>query len=189
MAAPRAHVCAERLIFIGRPRDVGVDLHHERVLLGDAAAVDHFLDLDAVLLEAVDDRQRPEGGGLDQRAVDLRRAWCAASGRPAGRSAADRPGSCGCRCSSRAPAGRFRPAAVCSAALVRFTCGSPWAVYSRRRQVLDEPVEDVAHRRLARLQTVHAGNDRPGHDAAQSGDVGQRVGPSARPSCRRCWCR
>ena len=31
------------------------------------------LTLHAVLLEAVDDRQGPEGGGLDQRPVDFRR--------------------------------------------------------------------------------------------------------------------
>ena len=38
-----------------------------------------------------------------------------------------------------------------------------------------EPVEDVAHRRLARLQTVHARDDRPGNDSAQPGDIGQRL--------------
>src|ERR1041385_4024184 len=47
--------------------DIGVNLHYERVLLGDAAAVDDLLDLDAVLLEAADDGHRTEGGGLDQR--------------------------------------------------------------------------------------------------------------------------
>jgi hypothetical protein len=41
-------------------RHVGVDLHDQRVLLGDAAAVDDLFDLHAVFLESVDDRQRAE---------------------------------------------------------------------------------------------------------------------------------
>ena len=48
-------------------------------------------------------------------------------------------------------------------------------MYAAGVEVLDEPVEDVAHGRLARLQAVHAGHDRAGHDAAQAGDVGQRL--------------
>ena len=51
--------------------DVGVDLHDQGVLLGDAAAVDDVADLDPVLLEAPDDGQRAEGGGLDEGPVDL----------------------------------------------------------------------------------------------------------------------
>ena len=51
--------------------DVGVDLHDQRVLLGDAAAVDDVADLDPVLLEAPDDGQGAEGRGLDEGPVDL----------------------------------------------------------------------------------------------------------------------
>ena len=110
MAAPKAQVCG-RAADLHRPvADVGVDLHHEGVLLGDAAAIDDLLDRHAVFLEAVDDRQGAEGRGFDQRPIDLRRRWCAASGRPTGRQAADRPGSCDCRCSNRGPTVRSRPA-------------------------------------------------------------------------------
>ena len=172
---------------LGRPADlhrpvadVGIDLHHQRVLLGDAAAVDHFLDLHAILLEAIDDRQRAERRGLDQRAIDLgsRRVQRLPDQQAA--SAADRPGSCGCRCSSPGPAGRWRPAA---AARLRASSGRadprPWPC-TRRSQMLDEPVENVTHGRLARFQAVHAGDDRAGNDPAQAGDIVQRLCPAAR---------
>ena len=51
--------------------DVGVDLHDQGVLLGDAAAVDDVADLDPELLEAPDDGQGAEGRGLDEGPVDL----------------------------------------------------------------------------------------------------------------------
>ena len=51
--------------------DVGVDLHDQGVLLGDAAAVDDVADLDPVLLEAPDDGQGAERRGLDEGPVDL----------------------------------------------------------------------------------------------------------------------
>ena len=50
---------------------VGVDLHEQVVLLGDAAAADDAIDRHAVFADALDDRARAEGGRLDQRAVDL----------------------------------------------------------------------------------------------------------------------
>src|SRR5829696_2617898 len=50
---------------------VRVDLHEQRVLLGDAAAAHNPLDRDAVLAQPLDDRTRAEGRGFDQRAVDL----------------------------------------------------------------------------------------------------------------------
>ena len=133
------------------------------------------LDLHAVLLEAVDDRQRAEGRGLDQRAVDLRRAWCGASGRAAGRSAADRPGSCGCRCSSRGPAGPDSPglsfAAAARQRLVRA------GLLAAGLDVVDEPVEDVADGRLARP---------PGRSSrAGSSRARCRRGRGRRPAARR----
>src|SRR4030065_752420 len=87
MAAPRAGVWAGRGTFMQAPGggregagdlhgaagDVGVDLHDERVLLGDAATVDDLAGFDAVFLEAVDDRERPEGGRFNQRPIYLRR--------------------------------------------------------------------------------------------------------------------
>ncbi len=53
------------------PGDVGVDLQHQRALLGQAAAGDDVVDGHAVGLEGLDDHARPVGGRLDQRAVDL----------------------------------------------------------------------------------------------------------------------
>jgi hypothetical protein len=53
------------------PRDVGVDLHDERILFGDAAAVADLIDGDAVLLMPPDDGQGAEGGRFDERPVDL----------------------------------------------------------------------------------------------------------------------
>jgi hypothetical protein len=41
--------------------------------LMEAAGVDDFLDLHAVFLDALDDGERSEGGGLDVGAVDLMR--------------------------------------------------------------------------------------------------------------------
>ncbi len=54
-------------------RDVGVDLHNDRVFLRDAAAVDDRRNLHAVFLEAIDDRQRAERRRFDERAVNFRR--------------------------------------------------------------------------------------------------------------------
>ena len=42
-------------------------------------------------------------------------------------------------------------------------------------KMLDEPVEDVADRRLARFQPVHPRQDRAGDDPAQAGDVRERL--------------
>ena len=54
------------------PRHVCVNLHHQRTLLGDAAAVHHGRNLHAVFLEAIDDRQRAERRGLNECAVNFR---------------------------------------------------------------------------------------------------------------------
>ena len=48
-------------------------MHHEGVFLRNAAAVDNLLDLDAIFFKAINDRERAEGGRLDERAVDFRR--------------------------------------------------------------------------------------------------------------------
>jgi hypothetical protein len=42
-----------------------------------------------------------------------------------------------------------------------------------RRDLLDEPLEDVADGALASLEPVHAGQDRFGRDAAEAGNAGQ----------------
>ena len=52
MAAPSAQVCAEREDLHGPPGDIGVDLHHERVLLRNAAAIDDLLDFNPIFFEA-----------------------------------------------------------------------------------------------------------------------------------------
>ena len=55
-------------------------------------------------LERLDDHPRAEGSRLDQRPVDLREPWSQAWRRATGRSGRRRPGSTGCRSTSRAPA-------------------------------------------------------------------------------------
>src|SRR2546421_3453464 len=71
-SSQRARLCGTR--YFDRPSgDVGVDLHDERVLLRDAAAVDDLLDLDAVFFETIDNCQCAEGRSLDKGAVDFSR--------------------------------------------------------------------------------------------------------------------
>ena len=53
--------------------NVRVNLHHQRIFLRNAAAIDDLPDLHAVFLEAVDDGQRAKCRGFDERAVNFRR--------------------------------------------------------------------------------------------------------------------
>ena len=52
--------------------------------------------------------------------------------------------------------------------------GVALAAYFAGARLFDEPIEDVAHRRLAGFQSVHAGHDRPGtmpHSPGISGSL------------------
>ena len=52
--------------------DVGIDLHEQRIFLGNAAGAHNLVRGHAVLPEALDDRARAERGRLDQGAIDVR---------------------------------------------------------------------------------------------------------------------
>ena len=52
-------------------RDVGVNLHQEGVLFGNAAGADNAINGDVVFLEAFDDGAGSEGGGFNQSAIDF----------------------------------------------------------------------------------------------------------------------
>ena len=54
-------------------RNVRVNLHDQRILLRNAAAVDDLLNLHAVFLEAIDGSSRANAVALDECAVDFRR--------------------------------------------------------------------------------------------------------------------
>ena len=154
--------------------DVGVDLHHERVLFGDAATVDHLLDLDAVFLKPVDDRQRAERRGFDQRPVDFGgRGVQRLPDQQAAQQRVDQNRAVAVvPVQGQQPAfARRQPLGFARQIHVRIAFGRVLV----RRQVSDEPIEDIAHRRLAGLQPIHARQDRPRHDAAQSRDIGQRL--------------
>ncbi len=51
---------------------IGVDLHQQRVFLGDAAGTHDALDRHAVFADALDDRAGAKGGAFDERPVDFR---------------------------------------------------------------------------------------------------------------------
>ncbi|MCK7541253.1 MAG: hypothetical protein MZV63_65385 [Marinilabiliales bacterium] len=171
MAAPRAQVWAERATFISQAGDVGVDLHDERVLLGDAAAVDDVADLHPVFFEPPDDGQGAEGGGLDEGPVDLLGLRAQGQADEKARSGAGRRGPCGCRCASRGRGGPDSPGARAAASRVSAAWepffGPPGSIS------LDEPVEDVADGGLSGLQAEVARQDRAVDDAAEAGHVGE----------------
>ena len=66
------HVTPEQPAQIA-PQHVGVDLHHHRVLFGDAARHDDALHGNTVLPEVFDDHTHAVGGGLDPGAVKFLR--------------------------------------------------------------------------------------------------------------------
>ena len=154
--------------------DVGVNLHDHRALLGDAAAVDYLLDFHAVFLDAVDDRQRAEGGRLDQGAVDLRGGGVQGlADQQAGEQGVDED-----RAVAVVPIERDQAAFAGAELFGRHgEIGDDVAAgrVGAGGQILGKPVEDVADGRLARFQAVHAGDNRAGDDAAEAGDVGKRA--------------
>jgi hypothetical protein len=70
---PQGTSLARPADFHGAVADVSVDLHHQGILFGDAATIDHLIDGDAILLDAADDSERPKGGRLNQGPIDLAR--------------------------------------------------------------------------------------------------------------------
>jgi hypothetical protein len=94
MAEPSAQAWRRAGDEHGAAGDVGVDLHEQRVFLGDAAGADDAVDGHAVFLDALDDGAGAEGRGLDQGAVDfgLRRVERAAE-QEAGEQRVDEDGA------------------------------------------------------------------------------------------------
>ena len=152
------------------PRDVGVDLHQQRIFLGDAARAHDLVDTHAVLLDALDDRARPECGRLDQGAVDVGPRRVEVLSEDEAGTASGRREWFDCRCSSRGPADR--PARDCcfAASAVSLSCSGVAAA----RTTSTHHLKDVADRRLAGLDAEEAGQDRAFDDAADAGDVGDR---------------
>ena len=152
--------------------NVGVNLHDKRTLFCDSAAVDNLFDLDAVLFQTVDNRQRAKSGRFNQSAIDFR--GCRSnrlSNEQAGKLLIDENRSVpvvpvqsqqtGC---ARRQFGRFR---------CQIDVSRPFGVF-RRREVVYKPVENVANGRLTGFQTVHFRQNRFRDDAAQTGDVCNR---------------
>ena len=56
----------------GASGNIGIDLHEQRALFGNAAGADDPPDWDAKLVQALDDGACTEGGGFDKSTVDFR---------------------------------------------------------------------------------------------------------------------
>ena len=118
----------------------------------------------------VDDGQRAERGRLDERAVDLRRRGVERLPEQQARqplvhqhrAVAVVPVQRQQARLARRQLRRRRAERLVRAGLL-----------AERLDVVHEPVEDVAHRRLARLQPVIARQNAARHNAAQAGDVRQ----------------
>ena len=160
------------------PQDVGVDLHHERVL--EQPAGDHqVLDRHPGRLERLDDRARAERGRLDQRAVHLRRPR--AQREPDDHAAelvVDQH-----RAVAAVPVERHEP--VLADLLLARQPGqvlvqrdAPLARPARGTrgadEVVHEPAEDVADPALAGLVAPQPGRDPAEHGAAHPRHLGER---------------
>ena len=151
-------------------RDVGINLHEQRIFLGDAARAHDLVDTHAIFLDALDDRARAKRGRLDQGAIDVRprRIEVLAEQQP-GEPLVDENG----------------PIAVVP--VERQKAGLPWTLLRRlggqfgvQRRVaaqndFDPPFEDVADGRLAGFDAEEAGQNGAFHDAADAGNIGDRL--------------
>ncbi len=169
--AQRAGLC--RAADLHRPiAHIRVYLHHQGALFSDAAAVDDFLDRYAVFLKPIDDRQGPEGRGLDQCPVHFRRrgVQCLPH-QETGKQWIDQN-----RAIAVVPIERQQSAFARQKAFRVMSqisvCVATGRVL-RRRQILNKPIENITDGRLARLESVHAWNDRTRHDAAKAWDIVQ----------------
>ena len=125
---------------------VGVDLHQQRILLGDAAGADDPVDSHAVFPNALDDRARAERRRLDQRAIDLgARRIEVLPDQQAGQQLIDEDGPVAVVPVERQQAGlaRLLPRRLGGQLLVQRGVAAADA--------LDPPLEDVADRRLSGL--------------------------------------
>ena len=66
----RGGLCAGRRADF-HAEDIRINLHKKRIFESDAAAGDDIMDGNAVFFEIVDDFPCSEGGGFDERAVDV----------------------------------------------------------------------------------------------------------------------
>jgi hypothetical protein len=153
---------------------VCVDLHYQRVLLGDAAADDDLGDVDAVLFHPVDDGERAECGRFDERTVNFRRRRVErltdeeASQQRVGENRAVAVVPIECR-ETRLAGAELR------GGVGQFRVGLGACAELAGGEALHEPVENVADGALARFEAIHAGDDRLGDDAAEARDVGETL--------------
>ena len=148
------------------PEDVGVDLHEQRILLGDAPAADDALHRHAERLQALDDGARPERRRLDERAVDV------GAGRME-RLAEDQAG--------QARVHEDRAIAVVPVERQQARLPRPEPRRARGQllvqrgvafaDALDPPRQQVADGRLARFDAEVTRHDRAVDDAADARDV------------------
>src|SRR3954454_20486508 len=177
----RVHRRPERRALVGvdqvqrLAQHVGVDLHDHRVLQ-QAAGDDHLAHLDPGALERLHDLPRPEGGRLDQRAVDVLRARRELEpDHDAAEEVVDEDGPV-----AAVPVERDEP--VLADALLARELGQVAVhvdaalgrlrVVARRNAVLDEPAEDVADAALAGLVAPQPRHDAPLDDAAHARHLG-----------------
>ena len=165
-------------------RDIGIDLHEERILLGNAARAHDLIDPHAIFLEALDDRARAKCGRLDQGAIDVgaRRVEVLAEQEP-GEPLVDEDGPVAVVPVERQQAGLART-------LLR-RLGAEFGVQRRvaAQNALDPPFEDVADGGLAGFDAEEAGQDGAFDDAADAGNIGDRLLGRKRPRSRRSRCR
>ncbi len=142
--------------------DVGVDLHDQRALLGQAAAGHDLPDRHAVRLERLDDHPRPERGRLDQRPVDLLggRGQRGADQQPA-ELGVDQDGAVAVPPVERQQARFARPepgGLLLEEAVDVEAARAGLGLVGARDGVLDEPAEVVADAGLAGLVAEEAGD-------------------------------
>ena len=143
---------------------VGEQLHRQRALFGDPAAGDDLVQLQAVLLEVLDDPPVAERDRLEQRAVDL-------LARRLQRQPDEHAAEVGVgedRAVAVPPVERDEPGRAGTDRGRRLLERRVLGIGRRKR--LHEPGEHVADRRLPGLVAVEAGQDAVAHDA---GDPGQ----------------
>ena len=148
-------------------RDIGINLHHKRILLRDAAAIDDLLDGDPILFETINDRQGPECGRFHERPVDLR--GCCIKSLSHEKSCellVDQNSPISIvpveRKEPRLPRLQFR-----RSSRKRFVR----SLLPVRAHVLHKPIENIPHCRLARLQPEIVRKNTSVHDAAQPRNV------------------
>ena len=159
--------------FHGLADDVGVALHEGGVFDAEAAGVDDFVDLDAVVFDALDDGEGSKSGGLDVGAVDLVRFGVQGlAEKQAGEADIDEDGAV-----AVVPVEREQARGAGFFAFHGFFHGDEFfadaAAVAVGDEMIDEPEEDVADGALAGLDAVVAGQDAAIHDAADAGHVGE----------------